>query len=77
MNYCPTCNQLLAGYGYRCGCGHLWNAERFASFGFDVTDGDVVENLGAGLGIDLETGQLEEEVAPGIDVPVGDLFGGW
>lgn len=41
-----------------------------SGLGFDVEDGDLVENLGNGLGIDLETGQLEIEVAPGIDIPV-------
>jgi hypothetical protein len=37
--------------------------------GIDVEDGDVVENLGNGLGIDLATGELEFEIAPGIDIP--------
>jgi hypothetical protein len=38
-----------------------------------VTDGDLVENLGGGLGIDLETGDLELEIAPGLDIDLG----GW
>lgn len=40
------------------------------SFGFDVTDGDPVMNLGNGLGVDLATGELELQIAPGIDIPL-------
>lgn len=38
--------------------------------GIDVTDGDIVEDLGNGFGIDLETGELELEIAPGLDIPI-------
>lgn len=43
------------------------------SLGIDVTDGDLVLNLGDGVGIDLDTGQVEADFG-GIDVPMGDLF---
>ncbi len=39
-------------------------------FGIDVTDGDPVINFGGGFGEDLRTGELEFEVAPGIDIPL-------
>lgn len=39
------------------------------SLGIDVTDGDLVENLGDGLGIDLSTGQMEVDLG-GFDFPI-------
>lgn len=39
------------------------------SLGIDVTDGDLVENLGNGLGIDLATGGLELNIG-GFDIPL-------
>lgn len=42
--------------------------------GFDVTDGDLTIGLGDGLAIDTETGDLELEIAPGLDVPLDDIF---
>jgi hypothetical protein len=73
--YCPTCQHRLTGYGYTCGCGHLWTKARFGQFGFDLIDGDPTIGLGGGLVEDLRTGEIELEVAPGIDVPLGDS--GW
>lgn len=75
-HHCPTCGHRLTGFGYTCGCSHVWTESRFDDFGFDVTDGDFVVELGDGIGIDMRTGQLEEEIAPGVDVPLGDMFGG-
>ncbi len=77
-------NITLSRFGYQCGCGRTWTRERYdeygydtGDFGIDVTDGDLVENLGDGIGIDVRTGQLEEDFG-GIDVPLGDTgFGGW
>jgi hypothetical protein len=40
-----------------------------AGLGIDVTDGDIVENLGDGLGIDLDTGQVEVDFG-GFDFPL-------
>ena len=74
-HYCPTCGHHLTRFGYQCGCGHVWTESRFGDFGFDMSDGDLVENLGGGIGIDLATGDLELEIAPGLDIPLGD--GGW
>lgn len=39
-------------------------------FGIDVTSGDPVINFGGGFGEDLRTGELEFEIAPGIDIPL-------
>ena len=41
-----------------------------AHLGIDVTDGDLVEDFGNGIGIDLDTGQVELEVFPGFDIPL-------
>lgn len=39
------------------------------SLGVDVTDDDLVGNLGGGLGIDLGTGQVEVDLG-GFDFPI-------
>jgi hypothetical protein len=46
--------------------------------GFDPYDGNFAFNMGNGLAIEPD-GQLDVEVAPGLDVPVQDdpFFGGW
>lgn len=55
-----------------------WMCRRRSCAGFyagqgiaiDVTDGDLVENIGGGIGVDLRTGELELEIAPGFDIPL-------
>jgi hypothetical protein len=55
--------EILTGFG---GYGRGYGGP---SLGIDVTDGDLVENLGGGIGIDLETGQVEADFG-GLDVPL-------
>ena len=83
--YCPTCRHAVhVGYGRSCsGCGTsfgqlmmldsamdrgLWD-QGGPSLGFDVTDGDPVVNMGDGIGIDLDTGQVELDFG-GFDIPL-------
>jgi hypothetical protein len=54
----PGYSGFAPGYGYGGGIG------------FDVTDGDPVENFGNGFGVDLVTGQPEFDLGFGdIDEP--------
>jgi hypothetical protein len=62
---------MFGGYGRR--RNSFYDPYAAPGLGIDVTDGDLVENLGGGLGIDLETGDLELEIAPGLDIDLG----GW
>ncbi len=48
----------------------MYTEARFGELGFNVLDGDMTVGLGNGLVEDLGTGQLEYEVAPGVDIPV-------
>lgn len=41
--------------------------------GVDVADGDLVVNLGGGIGVDTRTGDVEFEVAPGVYVDPTDF----
>lgn len=51
---------LNPGYGSRGRGPHL---------GMDMRDGDLVENFGNGLGVDLKTGQIEFEIGnSGFDI---------
>ena len=83
--YCPTCGHAVhSGYRRSCtGCGTpfgelmmldmamnqgIWDCGG-PSIGFDMTDGDLVENFGGGFGIDLDTGQPEIDMG-GFDIPL-------
>jgi hypothetical protein len=74
-----TCLRGCRGYGVArsagpaflaCGC-RVGNClcDTGPSLGIDVTDGDLVMNLGDGLGVDLETGQVEADFG-GFDIPL-------
>jgi hypothetical protein len=63
MHRCRYCG----GYG-----NHVSTCDYYdqGGVGIDLADGDLVENLGDGIGIDLDTGQVEMEIAPGFDIPL-------
>ena len=73
-----TCLRSCRGYVARsaallsCGCrvGYcMCLVDDGPSIGIDVTDGDVVMNMGNGFGVDLETGEIEADFG-GFDVPL-------
>jgi hypothetical protein len=74
MHRCAGCGRLINSYGITCDCGHYWDQSRFGALGIDLLDGDVTIGLGNGLVEDLSTGQVELQIAPGIDIPLDGGF---
>jgi hypothetical protein len=68
MRRCSRCGQSI-GLGFFCGCGYGYDELGMGGLGVDVTDGDLVENLGDGLGVNLDTGQVELDEG-GFDFPL-------
>ena len=72
---CPCgCGHIIKRFGQVCGGGNVYTEARFGELGFNVLDGDMTVGLGGGLVEDLGTGQVELQVAPGVDIPLGGGF---
>lgn len=65
-DFCGNCGQRVrktAAYGTN-------QDSNVGQLGVDVTDGDLTVGLGNGLAIDTQTGELELEIFPGVDIPL-------
>lgn len=76
--YCEHCSAHVSLYGHKSWCRHYVAKNQTSQtdpgqIGFDMLNGDPTVGLGSGLVMDLCTGDVELQIAPGIDI---DLSGG-
>ena len=75
--FCPDCGSRV--YSNRSCCGNSFGSIGGSVFGgsapgqlgVDLSDGDLTVGLGGGLVEDLSTGDIELQIAPGIDLSDG------